>query len=280
MGQKDLAQKHLVSYPDVFADIINALLYGGREVVRAETLLPAPTESVYSTDGRVLRNQFQDVSMYVRQNGHTQTQYLLENQTKTERKHVLRKSGYAGAIYRKQYEGKDVYPVVGVVLYWGKGRWSSPVGLKALFKRNPHMKEVDRYVDDVQLHVFEMAHLSAEIRSRFHSDMRIVVDYLAEGRHYRPTDQKVQHVEAFLHLLRALTGDARYEEIIPELSGEKEAVGMCELLDKYENRGREKGLIENLQALMETTDWSVEKAMEALKVPENKRSYYMRKVQG
>jgi len=291
MGQKDLAQKHLESYPDVGADIINALLYGGREIVREEELLPAPTESVYSTDGKILRNQFQDVSMYVRQNGHTQTQYILENQTNPDRRHVMRKSGYTGAIYRSQYEGKDLYPVVGIVLYWGLKRWKFPVGLKGLLKRNPIMKELDRYVDDVNLHVYEMAYLPLKIRKRFKSDMRIIVDYLAEGKDYRPTDQKVLHVEAFLHLLRALTGDVRYEELIPEFR-EREAVGMCELLDKYENRGiakglkrgrkegREGNLIENLQSLTETMGLTVDKAMEALRVPESKRSYYAKKLQG
>ena len=36
MGQKDLTQKNLEFYPDVFADIINALLYGGKPVLQPE----------------------------------------------------------------------------------------------------------------------------------------------------------------------------------------------------------------------------------------------------
>ena len=32
MGQKDLTQKNLEHYPDVFADVINALLYQGKQV--------------------------------------------------------------------------------------------------------------------------------------------------------------------------------------------------------------------------------------------------------
>jgi len=260
MGQKDLAQKHLESYPDVFADVVNALLYGGRKIVREEELLPAPTESLYSNDGKKLKNQFQDVSMYIMCNGHIQMQYTFENQTKPERKHVLRKAGYEGAIYRKQYESKDLYPMVGAVLYWGRKRWKSPVGLKGLFKNNSFMKDADQYVDDVNLHVYEMAHLPSEVRARFTSDMRVVVDYLAEGKDYRPTDQKILHVEAFLHLLRALTGDARYEEIIPELLREKEEVGMCELLDKYENIGLERGLDRGLkQSIIELVMKKVKK---------------------
>ena len=36
MGQKDLTQKNQEFYPDVFADIINALLYGGKPVLQPE----------------------------------------------------------------------------------------------------------------------------------------------------------------------------------------------------------------------------------------------------
>ena len=46
-----------------------------------------------------------------------------------------------------------------------------------------------------------------------------------------------------LLLLKALTGDNRYEEIIPAMQEEQEekgGVSMCELLDKYENKGMER----------------------------------------
>lgn len=84
-----------------------------------------------------------------------------------------------------------------------------------------------------------------EVRERFRSDMRIIVDYLAEGENYIPSGQRIQHIEALLLMLKALTGDDRYEEILPDLQEERERTGdvsMCELLDKYENRGREAGM--------------------------------------
>ena len=88
-----------------------------------------------------------------------------------------------------------------------------------------------------------MAHLSKQVRNRFRSDMRIVVDYLAERNDYRPSAQKIAHPEALLLMLKALTGDKRYLKILKSLTEEekKGEVSMCELLDKYENRGVEKG---------------------------------------
>ena len=287
MGQKDLTQKGLESYSDVFADVLNALLFKGKHIVKQEELLPAPTESIYNADGNNVRNQFQDVSMYVLQNGQTRLQYLLENQTKTERRHVLRKAGYQGAIYRKQYDSKNLYPVVGIVLYWGKAHWRSPLSLKKLLLSSgsamyPMTEELGDFWDDIKLHVYEMAHLSAEVRGRFRSDMRVIVDYLAEGKNYQPTDQKLIHVEAFLRMLRALTGDIRYEQLVNEFQ-DREEIGMCELLDKYESIGMEKGmditLVKDLKSLMQTMNLTLEKAMDALRVPEGRRSYYAELIQ-
>ena len=50
-----------------------------------------------------------------------------------------------------------------------------------------------------------------------------------------------RHVDETLKLLSVLTGDRRFEEvlgILPKTGG----VGMCEVLDKVENRGIEKGI--------------------------------------
>lgn len=62
MGQKDLVQKNLEYFPDVFADIINALLYQGEQMVDAEELKAAPTENLYMGEAGKVKNLFQDVS--------------------------------------------------------------------------------------------------------------------------------------------------------------------------------------------------------------------------
>lgn len=247
MGQKDLTEKGLESYPDVFADIVNALLHWGERVLSPEGLQPAPTETLYKDRQGLLHNQFHDVSKYEMDAGRIRAQYTLENETVPNRRTVLRKAGYEGGVYRDQYDKDELYPFVSMVLYWGRSRWRAPRSIHKLFAGKQFCKE---YVDNIRLHVYEMAHLPKEVRERFHSDMRIVVDYLAEGKDYVPTEQKIIHLEALLMMLSALTGDVRYEEIVPELQDEekeKGGIGMCELLDKYENRGMERGLAQGME---------------------------------
>ena len=64
MGQKDLTEKYFLLYPDVFADTLNVLAYAGREVVCAEDLLPAPSESFYYAGQGKMAGQFSDVTMF------------------------------------------------------------------------------------------------------------------------------------------------------------------------------------------------------------------------
>lgn len=253
MGQKDLTEKNLEFYPDVFADVINALLYQGEQVVLPKNLQAAPTETLYQGKHGSLRNQFHDVSKYEMHQGKIKVQYTLENETVIRRKTILRKAGYLGAVYRGQYDGREIFPFVGIVLFWGRKHWKAPRNLRQLFCREGVQERYEKYIDNVELPVYEMACLPERVRACFHSDMRIVVDYLAEGKNYLPTRQKIVHLEAVLLMLKALTGDVRYEEIIPELQEEQEKgdVSMCELLDKYENRGKAIGIAQGMERVNE-----------------------------
>lgn len=77
------------------------------------------------------------------------------------------------------------------------------------------------YVDNLRFYIYGMRQFPAKVRSLFHSDMRIVVDYLAEGECYRSTEQKHLHVNEFLLMMHALSGDTRYKEMITRLETEQ-----------------------------------------------------------
>lgn len=280
MGQKDLTQKNLETYPDVFADTVNALLYEGESILMEENLCPAPTETLYYGEDANLRNQFHDVSKYETQAGKVIAQYTLENETRCDSKMILRKAGYEGAVYREQYEKKmkDIYPVVSLVLHWGKRRWHAPKSIHSLFERKNISEKLMRYIDNMQIYAYDMRYLSKEVRQRFASDMRLVVDYLAEGEDYQPTDQPIKHIEAFLLMMRQITGDCRYEEIIEEVvkeHNEKGEMTMCPLLDKYEARGVQKGTVMAIKNIMQNMKMTAEQAMEVLEVPLSERAEYL-----
>lgn len=191
-----------------------------------------------------LADQFSDVTMYELREGVIFVQYILENEVQAKSKTVLRKIGYEGAIYRRQLGNGQIFPIVSLLLYWGTSPWTQPTSIKEFFQGSNLDKGTWKYIANEKLHVFAMAGLPKQIRNRFRSDMRIVVDYLAERYDYRPTAQIILHPEALLLMLRALTNDKRYMKVLRELTEEEKRrdITMCELLDKYENRGIQKGI--------------------------------------
>ena len=50
MGEKDMVEKIMEDYPDVFADILNVLLFDGKQVVRPEELFDVGLRSQFKAD--------------------------------------------------------------------------------------------------------------------------------------------------------------------------------------------------------------------------------------
>lgn len=244
MGQKDLAAKRFEGSSEVFADIINAFIFEGEQVILPKDLQSAPTESLYPAAQGMLHSQYNDVSKYEMRNGRIVMQYTLENQSKPDYRILLREAGYEGAIYRQQYDGKDTYPAITLVLYWGETAWNASLDLLRFFRRKKIHRKAKRYINNVCLHMYSMRCLPLEIRQRFLSDMRVVVDYLAEGEQYIPADQEIKDIEATMCMLHALTGENILLENKKLLQEEQERGGRVTMgyaATMYVERGREEG---------------------------------------
>lgn len=107
----------------------------------------------------------------------------------------------------------------------------------------------------------------------FQSDMRLVVDYLAEGNSFC-SDRPVVHKEALIRLLRALGGDRNVEDtavILEEMDiNEEDELTMCELFDQYTRKGRLEGiretLIKNVEGAMKNFGLDLAQACAGLEV--------------
>ena len=250
MQGKDITEKMLEKYNDVFADILNVLLFAGGDVVDESALTDALPMSMLKIDGRV-RTQERDIAKYWRKNKINVALFGLENQTVPNKLMPLRVFGYDGAEYvkqsRKENSDRAKYPVITLVLYLGyEKRWNYP---KRLFDVLDIDKDIRPYVNDFKINLFEIAYLEREKVDLFKSDFRILADYLYQmrkNRDYIADETNIAHVEELLTLMSAMTGDNRFEETINDFKG-KEKVNMCEVLDRVEARGIEKGRLEGRQ---------------------------------
>lgn len=80
--------------------------------------------------------------------------------------------------------------------------------------------------------------------------MRVVVDYLAEGERYIPTDQEIVDLEATMRMLNALTGEANfmdYMEVLRERQEKGGKITMGYAMSTFVERGRQEGRQEGIQ---------------------------------
>ena len=63
MNGKDITQKMLERYNDVFADIVNVLLFNGKRIVDEDALIDTPVDSALKIDGEI-HSQYRDVAKY------------------------------------------------------------------------------------------------------------------------------------------------------------------------------------------------------------------------
>ncbi len=235
MGQKDIAEKTLEDYNDVFADIVNVLLFDGKEVIKENELSNVKDKSQYKVDGE-LHEQERDVSKFWIK-GKTQIALCgLENQTAIDKDMPLRIMGYDGVSYRAQMlDGKkERYPVVTLVLYFGIEHWKE----RSLYECMHIPEELKSYMNDYKINVFEISYLSDEKVKMFKSDFRFVAEYFTQmqkNKDYVPSKETIRHVDELLKLMSVLTKDNRYLNALTESKGGIKS--MCEVLDRAETRG-------------------------------------------
>ena len=270
MSGKDTSEKILESYNDVFSDIVNVLLFHGRQVLAPDELEDQAPRSYYKTDGKI-REIERDVAKRWK-NGNIRVACIgFENQTASDPDMPLRVMGYDGAEYRAQLLPDNVdgtrYPVVTLVLYFGYNKpWSGPLSLK---KRLNIPEEFEPYVSDYKINLFQIAYLTREQVDLFQSDFRVVADYFVQKREngdYVPSTQELTHIQETLQLLSTMTNDHRFEDAYNE--DDRHTKGgfhtMCNVLDRIENQGRAEG--EDKMALL------IKKLFEQNRIEDAKRA--------
>ena len=121
MGQKDISEKVLEDFDDVFADIVNVLLFDGQQIIYEEELSNAKDKSQYKADDSLIHEQERDVTKYWNKGKIRLALCGFENQMVIDKDMPFRVIGYDGASYRSQLLGeeKERYPVITLVLYFG-----------------------------------------------------------------------------------------------------------------------------------------------------------------
>ena len=266
MGEKDITEKHLEAYNDVFADIVNVLLFKGNQLMKEQDLESAAKDTMFKADGKI-HQQERDVSKFWK-NGEVRISILgFENQTIQDTDMPLRVISYDGASYKQQLLDKKVkqrYPVATLVLYFGtKHKWTAPKHLLGCFKVPEELKP---FVNDYKINVFNIAWLSDETIDMFKSDFKIVAKYFQTIRlkeKFTGTTEEIKHMDALLKMLTALTGDKAIEERYNESNLNEGGITMIKFVETFKDEGK----AEIIHNLIESKAGSLEQIAAWVKLP-------------
>ncbi len=147
---------------------------------------------------------------------------------------------------------REPYPVVTIVLYFGKGHWTGPKSLKECLVIPD---ELDPYVNDYRVIVCEVGQMTQEELSRFNSDFRLIAEYLVserKGMDLDLPDQKVEHVTEVLGLLKDIVGDERLGALKEKVEKEGGNSYMRSwVIDQLEAKGEVRGRTEEKRKIAE-----------------------------
>lgn len=247
MAQKDMTEKILFDYDDVFADIVNVLLFRGEEVIKPDELQSQSVHSQYKAEDETLHEQERDVVKNWVKGGVCLGICGIENQTSIEPGMVLRVLGYDGASYRAEYldkTRKTYAPVVTIVLNFSERQWAAPKTLKEVLDIPCGWEP---YVNDYKLNVFDICWLTDEQLQMFKSDFGLVADFFVQKRRdksYSPSEKTIQHVDEVLKLLSVMAREIRFEKM--EMR-EGRIYSMCDVVQGFVDKGIEQGIKQGIE---------------------------------
>ncbi|MDD7612484.1 MAG: Rpn family recombination-promoting nuclease/putative transposase [Spirochaetales bacterium] len=285
MAEKDITEKNLEALNDVFADIVNVLLFKGEQVINEKELEVDTTKSMFKADGKI-HEQERDVSKFWK-NGEIRISILgIENQTAQDSDMPLRVISYDGASYKQQLldkKQKKRYPVATLVLYFGtEEKWSKAKHLYDCFEVPEKLKP---FVNDYKINVFNIAFLSPKTIAMFKSDFKIIAEYFRAKRlnqKYKGSKEKLKHANETLKMFSALTGDDSFEKVYNEGNFKKGGITMCDVVERIRNDGRTEGRTEEqeriIMNLIESNAGTIEQIATWVKLPVKEVQKIARKV--
>ena len=289
MAEKDITEKNLEALNDVFADIVNVLLFKGEQVINEKDLEADTTKSMFKADGKI-HEQERDVSKFWK-NGEIRISILgIENQTAQDSDMPLRVISYDGASYKQQLLDKNQkkrYPVATLVLYFGtEEKWSKAKHLYDCFEVPEKLKP---FLNDYKINVFNIAFLSPKTIAMFKSDFKIIAEYFRAERlnqKYKGSKEKLKHANETLKMFSALTGDDSFEKVYNEGNFKKGGITMCDVVERIRNDGRTEGRIEGrteeqeriIMNLIESNAGTIEQIAAWVKLPVKEVQKIARKV--
>lgn len=266
MGREDIYESDYLEDPEIFADLVNGVLYRGEQVVKPGEL----TEQ----DGELRSVSEKDVKKVIRDKvkfwkGTMLAVFVVENQTKVDYHMVLRVMLAESMAYDRQWRKMQAknkrenlppdeflsgmkkedrfIPVITIVIYYGREKpWDGAKTLYELLDVKGNEERILPFVSDHKLNMFDFH--ECDNFEQFHSELGLVFEFLRYSDDKRKLGERLEKKqEKYRKLSRqAKILLARITNIrkIPDISEEKFRKGdfdMCKAFLDMKLEGVEEG---------------------------------------
>ena len=262
MGEKDILEKELLMFNDVFADFVNGIMFDGKDVVKEDELVDLSGWSHYKGDDSKHRFQDRDVVKLWKKENVVISLIGIENQDIPDKNMVFRVLSYDGASYRTQLvekerrkrkknagidgELQDIFPVITFVIYYGEEEWRHET---TLHKRLNLDSELKHYVSDYSINLIDLKKLSEDDINKFKKDFKLIADYMVKGSKHKADRIDLNHPEEVSELILRLTGEELPFEVECEEGGKNMEKFFEPMFERAEARGRAEGKTEGESCL-------------------------------
>ena len=261
LGEKDILEKKLLMFNDVFADFVNGIMFDGKDVVKEDELVDLSGWSHYKGDDSKHRFQDRDVVKLWKKENVVISLIGIENQDIPDEDMVFRVISYDGASYRTQLVEKesrkrkkkvdkvaeksaeklDIFPVITFVIYYGEEEWRHET---TLHKRLNLDSELKHYVSDYSINLIDLKKLSEDDINKFKKDFKLIADYMVKGSKHKADRIDLNHPEEVSELILRLTGEELPFEVECEEGGKNMEKFFEPMFERAEARGRAEGRAE------------------------------------
>ena len=261
LGEKDVLEKKLLMFNDVFADFVNGIMFDGKDIVKEDELVDLSGWSHYKGDDSKHRFQDRDVVKLWKKENVVISLIGIENQDIPDEDMVFRVISYDGASYRTQLVEKerrkrkkkvdkvaeksaeklDIFPVITFVIYYGEEEWKHET---TLHKRLNLDSELKHYVSDYSINLIDLKKLSEDDINKFKKDFKLIADYMVKGSKHKADRIDLNHPEEVSELILRLTGEELPFEVECEEGGNNMEKFFEPMFERAEARGRAEGRAE------------------------------------
>lgn len=182
--------------------------------------------------------------------------------------------------YLSGFTKEDILiPVVTLVIYFGSREWDGALSVHEMFK--DYDKKLISYVPDYRINLIAPASIDDADFARFNSNLREVMSFIKYSSDKQRIDRLIVEDKSFSQLEREAVDVLNVcVNAKIEVKEKEEVVDVCkaiqdmidEATEKAVEKAAEETTADNIRRLIETTGWTIEQAMDNIKLPEEGRA--------